>query len=52
MDKAKIVALRSEAAVAGDLEMVAICDRAIDGDEAVLTRCAQVLRDAAVMALD
>lgn len=43
----QIRALRSEAGVAGDEKQVAICDRALDGDEAARRECARVIADAA-----
>ncbi len=44
---AQIEALRSEAAEAGDMAQVRLCDRAEDSDVAALAECARVLRDAA-----
>lgn len=41
-----IKTLRDEAAIAGDLEMVAICDRALDGDPEALAECEAVLAEA------
>lgn len=41
--------LRAEAATAGDLAQVAICDRALDGDETARAECARVIRAAAAM---
>jgi hypothetical protein len=38
--------LRVQAAEAGDTEQVAICNRAIDGDESAVRECARVIRDA------
>lgn len=37
------------AATAGDLAQVAICDRALDGDETARAECARVIRAAAAM---
>lgn len=45
-DRAAIRALRGEAGVAGDLEQVAVCDRALAGDEAALRECKRVVDDA------
>ncbi len=45
----RLVALRTEAAVAGDSRQVELCDLAMDGDAAALTRCAVTLRDAEAM---
>lgn len=42
--------LRTEAATAGDAEQVAICDRALDGDEAAIRECERVIRAAQAMA--
>lgn len=42
----QIEALRNEAATAGDLVMVAICDRALAGDEAAIAECERVISDA------
>lgn len=44
--KNQIQALRTEAGAAGDLKQVAICDRALDGDEAARAECARVIADA------
>lgn len=41
--------LRDESGEAGDLEMVAICDRALAGNPAALVRCAEVVNDARAM---
>lgn len=35
--------LRSEAAEAGDLEQIAVCDRALAGDETALAECERVI---------
>lgn len=40
---AQITALRSEAGAAGDSEMVAICDRAIEGDDAARAECSEAV---------
>ncbi len=42
----QIAALRSESGEAGDLEQVAICDRALEGDAGAIAECARVIRDA------
>lgn len=44
--------LSTEAATAGDLAMVAICDRALDGDEAAIAECARVIAEAAAAAAE
>ena len=44
---AQIVALRSESAEHGDLAMVAVCDRALDGSRRALTIVRRVIADAA-----
>lgn len=41
--------LRSEAGSAGDAEMVAICDRALEGDAEALSECADVIAAARAM---
>jgi len=41
-----IEALYGEAGQAGDLEMAAICQRALDGDEAARGECERVILDA------
>lgn len=38
--------LRLEAAEAGDLAQVYICDRALDGDKEALAECARVIQEA------
>ncbi len=38
-----IETLRTESGEAGDLEMVAICDRALDGDDAAWAECDRVI---------
>ena len=43
----QITALRSEARMAGDSAQVAICDRALAGDDAARSECARVISDAA-----
>ena len=45
----QIQALRDEAAEAGDLEQVAICDRALDLDTEARAECARVIDDARAM---
>ena len=42
--------LRDEAGEHGDLDMVAVCDRALDGDAAAWAECEQVIRWARAMA--
>lgn len=42
----RIAALRTEAGQAGDSEQVALCDRALNGDEAARAECARVLAEA------
>ena len=46
----QITALRAEAGAAGDLEQVALCDRALDGDEAAWAACAETISDWALEA--
>jgi hypothetical protein len=46
----RIEALMAEAAAAGDMEMVRICERAIEGDDDAIAECARVIRDAAAVA--
>lgn len=41
-----IEALRTEAGAAGDLEMVQVCDAALDGDENARTECEAVILSA------
>lgn len=43
----QVTGLRAEAAVAGDLAMVAVCDRALDDDEEALGEVADALAEAA-----
>lgn len=43
----QIESLRTEAGEAGDLAQVAICDRALAGDESAVAECVEVLTDAA-----
>ena len=43
----QIAALRTEAGAAGDVEQVALCDRAAAGDVEARCACARALRDAA-----
>jgi len=40
----RIIALRDEAARAGDLEQVKICERALEGDQEAMTECERILR--------
>jgi hypothetical protein len=47
-----IDALRSEAAEAGNLEAVALCDRALRGDGAARARCAAAIRAVAGIQLE
>jgi len=47
--KAAIRALQAEAAEAGDLDMVAVCDRALAGDEVARAECGRVIAAAAAM---
>jgi len=42
----QIITLGEEAGCAGDLAMVAICERAIDGDDEARAECVEVIRDA------
>ena len=44
-----IATLRQEAAVAGDLAQVAICDRALAGSRRAQAECARAIRDAGGM---
>lgn len=41
-----IRSLRTSAGAAGDLAQVSICDRALDGDEAAIVECGNVIADA------
>ena len=41
--------MRNEAAEAGDMAQVAICDLALDGDEQALAECERVRRAAQAM---
>lgn len=43
----QIEALRSEAGVADDQKQIAICDRALDGDDAARAECVRVIREGA-----
>ena len=47
IDDERIGALRTASAVAGDREQVALCDRALAGDDAARAECERVIRDAA-----
>jgi hypothetical protein len=42
----RLVALRMEAAEAGDVECVALCIRALSGDDEARIRCLDILADA------
>lgn len=42
--------LRVEAGAAGDLDMVTICDAALEGDAEALAECARVVRSAEALA--
>lgn len=46
---AQITALRNEAAEAGDLEQVTICNRALSGNDEARAECARVIADAEAM---
>ena len=48
----RIEALRTEAAAAGDFEMVAICERALDGDAYAIEQCRGAIVDALAMQND
>lgn len=50
--KAQIEKLSDEAGEAGDLEQVAICNKALEGDAAAIAECARVITDAAGRADD
>lgn len=41
----QITTLRSEATNNGDPEMVAICDRALSGDDTAIAECTDVITD-------
>lgn len=45
----QITALRREAAITGDVAMVAICDRALRGEGRAREQCAAVIDDARAM---
>lgn len=49
-NQGQLEALRTEAAMAGDHAMVAICTDAISGDPVALAECAVVIEAAAAMA--
>lgn len=49
MDTTSIETLRTEAAEAGDLAMVAVCERALAGSERDIEECERVIRDARAM---
>lgn len=42
----QITALRNEAATAGDLAQVAVCDRALAGSRRARRECARIIADA------
>lgn len=42
----QISCLLAEAARAGDLEQVAICEKALDGDADAMAECRRVIQDA------
>lgn len=46
----QIAALSTEAAQAGDLAQVDICQAALEGDETARAKCARVIADAAAQA--
>lgn len=46
---AQLTALRSEAAMAGDLAQIRLCDRALRGSVRALRECRRVLAAAAAM---
>lgn len=46
MTRREIRAMRDEAAEHNDLAQVAICDRALEGDEAAMAECERVQRAA------
>ena len=50
MTTEQIETLRAEAGAAGDSEMVAICDRAIDGSRHAIREVAEAIADARAMA--
>jgi hypothetical protein len=43
MERGQIEQLRKEAGEAGDLEQVAVCDRALAGDEDAIAECEAVI---------
>jgi hypothetical protein len=47
--KAQIEKLSNEAGEAGDLEQVAICTKALEGDAKALAECRKVIASAAAM---
>lgn len=49
IDDTTIETLRTEAAEAGDLAQVAICERALAGNESARLECERVIRDARAM---
>lgn len=42
----RVERLRDAAGEAGDLEMVAVCRRALEGDEEAVAECVRVIREA------
>jgi len=46
ISREQVRALRTEAAEAGDLEQVAVCDRALEGDSDAILECSRVIADA------
>lgn len=51
IDDDQIRALRAEAGSAGDAAMVAICDRALEGDDEAIEACVEAINDAAAAAV-
>lgn len=47
MTSEQIEQLKQEAAQAGNLAQVEICERALDGDESAVRECERVVREAA-----
>jgi len=50
VSRAVIEALRSQAATAGDLKMVAVCDAALRGQAVAIKECQRVIAYAAMRA--
>ena len=44
--------LRAEAGSVGDTEMVAVCDRALRGDDSARAECLDVINEARAMSVD